>query len=216
MVQKCRVYVSSGEKSNADKQPQHTHTLYQKEDALTAQNTYSCRILFLLQLDADIFTRASEAFPPVQCSPSHGSTLACSLEISPPPSRLPLHHAPRWSPVPLHSLLPLPLAQPSRSIWPMTRARATTSLQVIWPPVKSRVRLGGSGSLTDPFSVSFFFRTPPCQQLSHLSQVFIEGGAYPLNTSLLCQVSVYNSSFSLSFSSSGTHYLCLCCRIPQL
>lgn len=140
-----------------------------------------------------------------QCSRSHGSTLACSLEISPPPSLLPLHHAPRWSPVPLHSVLPLPLVQPSRSIWPMTRVRATTSLQVIWPPVKSRVRLGGSGSLTDPPSVSFFFRIPPCQQLSHLSQVFIERAAYPFNTCLLCQVSVNNSSFCLSFSSCQEH-----------
>lgn len=133
------------------------------------QFCYVCR---WMQIYSHMWVKLFRQF--TQCSPSQGSTLACSLEISPPPSLLPLHHSPRWSPVPLHSVLPLPLGQPSRSIWPTTRVRAKTSLQVIWPRVKPRVRLGGSGSLTDP--VSFFFRVPPCQQLSHLSLVFIEGG----------------------------------------
>lgn len=206
-------------KTNADKpQPQHTLSLSKRGCIDGPEHIFLYN--FVSSAVGCRYVHTCEwSFPSSsQCSPSHGSTLACSLEISPPPSLLPLHHAPRWSPVPLHSVLPLPLAQPSRSIWPMTRVRATTSLQVIWPPVKSRVRLGGSGSLTDPFSVSFFFRIPPCQQLSHLSQVFIERGAYPFffHFSSLSSIRLQFKLLSLVFLLSGTHYLCLCCRIPQL
>lgn len=41
---------------------------------------------------------------------------------------------------------------------------------------------GPNGCIREPdrsFSVTFFFRLPPCQQLSHLSQVFIEGRHIP-------------------------------------
>ncbi|TNN33444.1 hypothetical protein EYF80_056388 [Liparis tanakae] len=85
------------------------------------------------------------------------TTLACSLEISPPPPPPPpplpppLHAAPsaRWpAPAPLHPPLPPPLSPPSTSIWPTTPGTATTC------PPRTR-RLGA-------LPVRVPLRGPPC------------------------------------------------------
>lgn len=124
-----------------------------------------------------IYSDTSEAFSSSsQRSLSQGSTLACSLEISPP--LLPPHHSPRWSPVPLRFALRLPLSQLSRSIWPMTRVRATTSLQVIWPPVKSRVQMGGSVSLTDPFLLVSSSDYHPANSSHIFPRFLLKGGIF--------------------------------------